>query len=872
MALTIGTHLGFYEITALLGKGGMGEVYRAHDKRLDRSVAIKVLSSDLAGDVQFCARFQREARVLASLSHPNIAAVYGLEESAGRHLLVMELITGETLSARLARGKLTFEETVRIGAQIADALAVAHAKGIIHRDLKPGNVMITKSIAKVLDFGLAKSVEDETLTASRVVMGTPAYMAPEQRAGKACDARTDIYALGLLLYEMATGKKFSPEAPRIESIPEKFAHVLERCLEKDPDDRWQTAADLKKELAWSANSSHTPPLQGQSSFRGRTLAVAAVIACILAAVGVVYFRATIPMPMQQGTVRLSIPQFGATAITISGATHDLTLTPDGSRIVYVGNDAKQLFVRSLDALEPVAIASGTALQSPFVSPDGQWVGYLDSAYVMKKVAVTGGAPITLAGRGRFGATWLTGDTIVYGGTRGLSRISAVAETSNETPEVLTHTVVGETSHLWPEVLPDNRGILFTISKQTGGLDASQIAVFDLRTRKQKILLRGGSAARYFVNPAAPPGRPSGYLVYVAGGMLRSILLDLDKLETKGTATAGVPVLVTDSSGDADFAVDTNGTLVYVDAPASVADVRRSLVWVDRTGKEEIAGPPGAYLYAVVSPDESRIALIVVEGGERKLAVWDLRRKAFTRLTFDLGRVIGIPIWTPDGKRIIFQASVGNETVSMWWMAADGTGAPERMATSRNPQLATSITSDGRHLVYHEATPDSSIDILQMTLDGTQQITPLLHSKSWEQEGMVSPDGRWLAYECCAEKQPEIWVSPFPNVQAGRWQLSTGGGRYPVWSPTNKELFFIAADASIMSVTIEASGSAWQAGQPTKLFDSRYFKGYERSYDVSRDGRRLLLIKPPGNDSSTPPTQIIVVQHWDEELRRLFPAK
>jgi eukaryotic-like serine/threonine-protein kinase len=209
---------------------------------------------------------------------------------------------------------------------------------------------------------------------------------------------------------------------------------------------------------------------------------------------------------------------------------------------------------------------------------------------------------------------------------------------------------------------------------------------------------------------------------------------------------------------------------------------------------------------------------------------------------------------------------------MWWMAADGTGVPERMATSRNPQLATSITSDGRHLVYHEATPDSSIDILQMTLDGTQQITPLLHSKSWEQEGVVSPDGRWLAYECCTEKQPEIWVSPYPNVQAGRWQLSTGGGRYPVWSPTNKELFFIAADASIMSVTIEASGSAWQAGPPTKLFDSRYFKGYERSYDVSRDGRRLLLIKPPGNDSSTAPPQIIVVQHWDEELRRLFPAK
>ena len=457
-------------------------------------------------------------------------------------------------------------------------------------------------------------------------------------------------------------------------------------------------------------------------------------------------------------MRFSIPQTGPTALTINGYGRDLVLTPDGSRLVYVGNGGTQLFVRSLDSLDLVPIATGSALATPFISPDGQWVGYLDNSYVMKKVAINGGASVTLPGRGRGGAVWLPDNTIVYGTSSqaaGLLRIST-ADEANTTPETLTkpNSAAGEAFHLWPEMLPGGQAVLFTITAQSGGLDSAQVAVLDLKTRKQKVVLHGGSSAHYI---AGLPGT-TGHLVYVAGKTLRAIEFDLTKLETRGSAVPVVPRLLADSLGGGDFTEADDGTLMYVDAPDSAADAIRSLVWVDRTGHEEIAAPPGAYSHVSLSRDGSHVALTVDDNGKRHVSIWDFQRKAFTPLNFDLGRCVCVPMWTPDGRTIVFQASVAGSPASMWRMPADGSGKAERLIQNIYPQLATSTSPDGRYLVFHEANPETSIDILQMTLDHKRQITPLLNSKSWELGGRVSPDGSWIAYECCTEGQPEIYVS------------------------------------------------------------------------------------------------------------------
>jgi serine/threonine-protein kinase len=565
-------------------------------------------------------------------------------------------------------------------------------------------------------------------------------------------------------------------------------------------------------------------------------------------------------------------------LTISGYGSDLSLTPDGSRLVYVGNGGSQLFVRALEALDPVPIATGSSMVTPFVSPDGQWVGYVDGAYVMKKVAITGGPPVTLPGRGRGGAVWLPDNTIVYGtgsAAAGLLRISAADDATNAAPETLTtpNTAAGEASHLWPEMLPGGQAVLFTITSQTGGLDSAQIALLDLRTRKQKVLLRGGSSAHYVAGSLAAGS--SGHLVYVVGGTLRAIPFDLTQLETRGPAVPVVPSLLTDSLGGGNFTEAADGTLMYVDAPDSASGAARDLIWVDRAGHEETAAPPGAYSHVSLSPDGSRVALTVENNGMRHISIWDVRRKVFTRLNFDRGRCICVPIWTRDGRTIVFQATVADSPVSMWSMPADGSGKAERLIQNIYPQLGTSISPDGKYLVFHEANLTTNLDILQMALDGTRRVTPLLNSKSWEGGGKVSPDGRWIAYECCTEKQSDIYVSPYPNTQAGQWQVSTGGGKKALWSSDSKELFFVAANLALMRVAVEATGSAWQASNPSQLFDSRYVGNLftdQFFYAIANDGQRFLMIKPPAADPNGNPPKVIVVQHWNDELLKLAPPK
>jgi serine/threonine-protein kinase len=887
----------------------MGEVYRAHDTKLNRDVALKILPDAFASDPDRLARFTREAQTLAALNHPHIAHIHGLEDADGVRALVMELVEGEDLAERIARGPIPLDEALPIARQIAEALEAAHEQGIIHRDLKPANIKVrADGGVKVLDFGLAKAMDPlssssaaaalansptitspAVMTAAGIILGTAAYMSPEQARGKVVDKRTDLWAFGCVLYEMLTGVRpfggddvtdtiaavvrADPDWSKLRAdTPAAIRRLLRRCLEKDRMRRLPDAADARLEIdeALIAPADGAPVIASpEPRISGwlQPLAVA-VTAAALAAAAVLMLWAPWRAAAPPRVTRTTITPSGAAALTIDRLAGDLALSPDGTHVVYVGNRGTQLFVRALDALEPVAIATGSTLRGPFVSPDGQWVGFLDGVVTLRKVAITGGPPITLAtlDDGARGATWTPDNTIIfatYNAATGLQRVSA----AGGTPEVLTRPdrAQGEADHLWPEILPGGHAVLFTITSQTGGLETAQVAVRDLRTGSQKVLLRGGSHGHYAA---------SGYLVYIASGTLRAIPFDQTRLETHGSAVPVLSRLVTKDTGAGDFAVATDGTLVYMDAPGGLAAANaRTLVWVDRSGKEEpVAAPPRSYQHPRLSPDGTRVALSSLDE-ENDLWIWDLRRAMLTRLTLDPGQD-WFPAWTPDGRRIVFSSNRGGP-FSLWSQAADGTGAAERLTTSSHVQFVTGITPDGTAVEFSEATPTMGGDLLQLVLDGTRRVTPLLQTRFDERNGIVSPDGRWLAYQSNSSGSFEIYVRPFPNVGGGQWEVSTTGGTRPLWARSGKELFYVGADGALLRVPVEASGTTWSAGTPTKLLDGRYYAGDGasggRAYDVSPDGQRFLMIKAPGTDASAAPA-LIVVQHWDEELKRLVLPK
>jgi serine/threonine-protein kinase len=882
----------------------MGEVYRARDTTLNREVALKVLPDAFILDADRLARFKREAQVLASLNHPNIAAIYGFEASGHVQALVLELVDGPTLADRIAQGPISLDDALPIARQIAEALEAAHEQGIIHRDLKPANIKLRPDgVVKVLDFGLAKAMEPApgsranvtapptvttpAMTGMGVMLGTAAYMSPEQAKGRTADKRSDLWAFGCVLYEMLTGKRAfegedvgdtlaailrgEPDWTALPAnAPAAVRKLLRRCLEKDRKPRIadiSTALFVLNEPTILTPSASVSPAAGTVPRAAHWRRVAAVTALAVAAGAVggaaVWFATP---PAARRVTRFTIMASGRAPLTIGGNEPDLAITPDGSRVVYSGNNGTQLFVRTLDALEPVAIATGDQLRGPFVSPDGQWVGFSNSR-TFQKVAISGGPVIPLASSFNGfpqGATWLPDDTIIFAtsgsAASGLQRISA----NGGTPTALTRPdrARGEANHLWPEALPGGRAVLFTITAQTGGLDAAQIAVLDLRTHTSTTLLRGGSHAHYVA---------SGHLVYTAAGTLRAMLFDLSQLRVRGPAVPVVPRVVTSNSGAADFGVASDGTLVYVDAPSGAT--ARILVWVDRTGKEEpIAAPARAYIQPRISPDGTRVALSIADQ-QGDIWIWDLlRRTGLKRLTYDPG-VDQTPIWTPDGQRIVFGSQKDASVSNLWWKAADGSGAPKRLTTSSNNQYPTGITKDGKQLVFAEVTATGR-NLMQFSLDGSNRVTPLFPTRFDEGNGNVSPDGRWLAYESDSLGQFEIYVRPFPNAGGVQSQISTAGGTRPLWSGTGNELFYLAADGALMEVPVDASGAAWNAGTPTKLLEGPYSLGsvsVSRTYDISHDGSRFLMIKAAGTDTSAQPS-VIVVQHWDEELKRLVPGK
>jgi serine/threonine protein kinase/Tol biopolymer transport system component len=907
----IGKILAHYEITCQLGKGGMGEVYQAKDQKLGREVAIKVLPKEFAQDADRVARFQREAKLLASLNHPNIAAIYGLEESSGTNFLVLELVEGETLADQIKKGPIPVEEALKRALQIAEALEAAHEKGVIHRDLKPANIKVTPDgKVKVLDFGLAKAFAGEhaevnlsnsptlsnAATQQGVILGTAAYMSPEQARGESVDKKADIWAFGCVLYEMLTGRGMfdgrtvsdtlaailmrDPEWKQLPlNLHPRIRLLLERCLEKEAKNRCSgigdARADIQKALA-DPGGVFAQPITGlEPRWKLRMIlpwVAAAVLMAVIAGVSVWILKPT-PPPEAKRVIRFDyeLPagqQFNRNET--GEIQYRLAVSPEGGRFVY--GTAEGLYIRSMDALDARLIAGTDRFSmQPFFSPDGQWLGYWSANdQKLKKIALSGGAPVVLCDTGLYflGASWSSNNTIVYsdilGG--GVKRIAA----DGGTPESLIKANLADINKdgvpLAPQMLPDGNNLLFTNGFGMSTAHA-QIVVQSIKSGKRKVLVEGANG-RYL---------PSGHLAYtLEGNNIASIVavpFDLDTLEVTGGPAPLIEGIVGRAFSD-------SGTLIYVLQPASapVTSSGRALVWVDRNGKEEtVAASPKENSSPNFSPDGTRVAI----SASNHIWILDLRRNTLTKLTFK--GINFTPVWTPDGKRIVFgsmRRESNKNAFALYWKAADGTGEEEQLASFGGFIFPYCWSSDGKILIGSESPDGQKFDIWMLSLDGDRAPKLLLHEDYLETQPRLSRNGRWIAYTSGESRRNEVYVQSFPDVNKGRWQISTAGGDSPLWSPDGRELFYLTGDA-VMAVSVTTEPSFSIVGTPRELFRGPYACptkniGDSIPWDISPDGKRFLMIKLPTATGAAPtaaaPRKINIVLNWFEELKQRVPIK
>jgi len=909
--IPVGTRLGPYELVGAIGAGGMGQVYKARDTRLERTVAIKVVPADLAADPEFRQRFDREARAISQLNHPNICTLHDVGEDGGVRFLVLEYLEGETLAQRLSGGRqLSLPEVLSIAIQIADALDRAHKHGIVHRDLKPGNIMLTRAGAKLLDFGLAKAgaaaqpistqattfvaAHEAPLTARGTLLGTFQYMAPEQIEGGDVDARTDIWAFGCVVYEILTGRRpfegksqmsvmgaiLERDPPSIGDLqpiaPPALARLVRTCLAKAPDDRFQSAHDLCLQLQWIQDGGSAvglaAPVVVQRKRRDRVLWLAIAAATGVFAAGLAWWFKPAP-PVQQVVTRFRHWLPDGQNFTRPGR-HVLAISPDGTKIVYVAN--QQLYLRTMDQLEaqPIRGTNEDPLE-PVFSPDGQWVAYFVPLTAgttttgpilnLKKIAVSGGLPITLGQVGPpFGADWRNG-LIVTGVNAQVSGIQAVSDAGG--PARMLVTVDGQKDVVGhPQLLDDGKHLVFVSGpRQSRGTQDAQIVLHNIENGTRQVLVNGGTDPRLL---------PSGLLVYAQAGALSGVPFDISRMQVTGSPT---PLLegVEDSSitWSAHFAVSSTGTLVF--RPGSgAASLQRTLVWVDRQGREQpLRAKAHAYQYPRLSPDGTRIA---VNSADEEDDVWifDLKKDILTRLTFGPASEVYSP-WMPDGRSVIFSA--GDVALSsardLFRKAADGTGTAEPLTRGKTGGAPVSISPDGKMLVTRTGLGSESNDLMVLPLDGSGTSRPLLaHPKYNERNGEISPDGRWIAYDSNESGRQEVFVRPFPNVDGGRWQISSDGGSHPAWSRSGHELFFTSTvpPSALMSVAVTtAAGFTYE--KPQRLFDiSAYYATTGRTYDVGVDPDRFLLVKPGGDVTGRP--SIVVVSHWLDEVRARMSSR
>jgi serine/threonine protein kinase/Tol biopolymer transport system component len=899
MSIAAGTRLGSYEVVAPIGAGGMGEVYRARDSKLGRDVAIKVLPEAFAHDADRLSRFQREAKMLASLNHPNIATIHGLEQSGGTSYLVMELVSGETLAERVKAGPLGIEEALKIGVQIAEALEAAHEKSIIHRDLKPANVKVTpEGKVKVLDFGLAKAFSGDTTnedmgnsptlsmaaTMQGVIMGTAAYMSPEQARGKPVDKRIDIWAFGCVLYELLTGKQaFRGEtvsdtiAAVLEREPEwqvlppatpaKIRELLRRCLKKDSQRRLRDIGDARIEIeeALAAPAVAEPTAAAKSiRTRWRGALLWGVTFLFLAAItSMVVWNRKSSSPIVSGPVsRIAImlpPGQPLAGLEIGLA---VALSPDGTQLAYAARqgNTQQLYLRPLAGLEAKPVPGTEGATEPFFSPDGQWLGFFAGGK-LKKVLVSGGEALTLGdAKNPRGASWRGQGTIAFAPTA-VSVLQQVSDAGG-TRQPLTRLEKGENSHRWPEFLPGGRAVLFAALHAGANWNDAQVSVQSVGAGERRDLVQGGTHPRY---------APSGHLIYAQGGSLMAAPFDPQRLAVTGAAVPVVEgVLQSTLTGAAQYSFSATGSLVYV--PEGVQATQRRLVWVSRGGTEQpVAAPARAYRGPRLSPDGRELA-VAVEGQETEVWLYNLSRETLTRLTFQ-GSTNYNPVWTRDGKRIAF-TSVGMQ--GLFWQQADGSGGLERL--SEFGSAPNSWSPDGQLLAFIEINPTTGYDIWVLQMGdpsvGAGQVRkaqPFLRTPFNEGASRFSPDGRWLAYVSDESGRYEIYVQPYPGP-GGKWQISTEGGTEPVWNQNGRELFYRSGD-KMMAAEITTQPRFF-AGKPKVLFAGQYQPSpnpvANPNYDVSPDGQRFLMLKP-SESAEAAPTQINVVLNWFEELKRRVPT-
>ena len=880
----VGKMLSHYRLVEKIGEGGMGDVYRAHDTRLGRDVAIKVLSPRLAATPEVRARFEREARTISQLNHPHICTLYDIGREDETDYLVMELLDGETLAHRLERGPLPVAEVLDLGTQIAEALDRAHRVGIVHRDLKPGNIMLTKSGSKLMDFGLARAsglvplsgavsespTVSRPLTAEGTIVGTFQYMAPEQLEGKEADARTDVWALGCVLYEMATGRRAfegksqasliaaiierqpAPPSQVMPLLPPALDHVVRECLTKDPDERIQTAHDAKLQLQWIAEGGSqagipAPVVRRRRSRERLAWSVALVAGIAAAALGAQLFLRRQPLP---SAVRFSVaPEPGARNIRWP------RLSPDGRLLAYQATDSAgvtRIWIRPLGAFTGTPLAGTEDTNRPFWSPDSRSLAFT-AQDKMKRIDV-GGGPAQLVGeaKGGYDGSWGAGGVILFDGALTDSIQQIPADGGEVTAATRIDRERGETHHAWPTFLPDGKHFLFLAGRSGGQLS---------------ILKLGQLGSLESSDVGSVPSRveysTSGHLLYVQEGTLMARPFDAAKARfLRGPFPVGERAL---AGGDfAHISVSNTGALAY--AVAAAVDLA-ALTWVDRAGRTlEQLGAPGAYQNLVLSPDGTRVAYELLDpiNGTSDLWVRDLRRGIDTRVTFDPD-IEAWPVWSPDGRRLAYGAyeKGGYALLARAW---DGTGSVDTLCRADLPMVPSCWSTDGRRLFFTQVVSFSQRQLWVLPPAPGATGTPVQQSTFSERAAQLSPDGRWLAYTTDETGRSEVFVQAYPGP-GGKWRVSTGGGGASHWRADGRELFYRTPDGMLMAVPVRAEGDGLDVGAPVTLFQrpSPASTLLRNSYDVSPDGQRF-LVNVLLEDRDRGGT-INVVINWATEARR-----
>jgi len=890
----------------------MGQVYRATDTTLGRQVAIKILPDAFASDPERLARFELEAKTLASLNHPHIAAIYGFEKSSGLHALVMELVEGDDLSQRIARGAIPIDEALPIARQIADALEAAHEQGIIHRDLKPANIKVrADGTVKVLDFGLAKAMDpagassanamnSPTLsmhaTQAGIILGTAAYMSPEQARGKAVDRRADIWAFGVVLFEMVTGRRafegddiaitlaaVMMKEPDWRALPTPtpvaFRRLLTRCLKKDPKARIRDMGDARLQieelLSGAQEDLGVPSVPVARSRFQRALpwaSTGALAVALVLALWAPWQTASAPATLRlNAELGADVSLYGG----LRGLYAALSLSPDGRVLVFVAQKpigVSQLYMRRLDRFEAVPMPGTDGANSPFFSPDGQWVAF-NAGGKLKKVSVTGGAAVEVgnAPAPAAGGAWSEdGTTITFSPLRsaGLVRVSS---DGGGKPEPVTTLGEGQVTHRWPQMLPGGRGVLFTAHTRVSGFNDANLEVQPLPNGARKVVQRGAFYGRYL---------PSGHLVYVRDGTLYAAPFDLDRLELTRSPVPILEGVTTTSYGAAQFAVSDNGTLVYLRGRNGSTDV--PIEWLDREGKvTPLRVMPADWSNLVFAPDGLRLALDITDGSRTDVWTYDLRRELLDRLALTPGDALK-PVWTPDGKRIVY-SSPRSDTggANLYWQRADNTGDVQRLTESKNGQGAWSWHPNGKFLAFHELTAEGQDDVFILEMEGDEvsgwkpgKIRAFLKGPSAERAPMFSPkDGRWVAYQSTESGRDEVYVRPFPGP-GGSFKISTDGGTTPTWSRTRSELFFAAPDGRIMVTPYTVEGEVFRAEKPRPWSETRFVvrprSGPTRSFDLHPDGNRFALATE--TQTQTKQDKLAFFFNFFDELRRLVAVQ